>query len=203
MILLIDNFDSFTYNLADYVLQTGTDCQVVRNTITLEALKNIDCQGIILSPGPETPQKAGNLMPIVDYFHDKIPLLGICLGHQAIGQYFGASLEKAIKPVHGKISEIICKQDLIFEEIPEKIKVVRYHSLILKTIPEILDITATTHTNEIMAFRHKTLPVWGIQFHPEAVLTEFGFQMIKNWTDFCELTHTIKNPNRSFTDSMI
>ncbi len=188
MILLLDNFDSFTYNLWDYVRRLGVECKVLRNNISLEALKKYNFTGIILSPGFGKPQDAGCMMEVIDYYHQKIPILGICLGHQALGIYFGAELMYAEKPMHGKISVIDCKinnqTDLIFQNIPSKIEVVRYHSLVIeleKQHKKILIPTAYTQKNELMAFSHITFPIKAIQFHPEAALTQYGLQMLENW----------------------
>jgi len=188
MFLLLDNFDSFTYNLADYVAQCGADCRVLRNNVSLSEIRQADYEGIILSPGPETPRKAGCLMQVIDWYATRVPMLGICLGHQALGEYFGASLIRATQPMHGKISYIQCKPDqALFAGIPPAIEVVRYHSLILTHLPDCLEALARTDANELMAFRHKTLPLRGIQFHPEAALTQHGLKMINNWLNFARI----------------
>ncbi|WP_291727618.1 anthranilate synthase component II [Bernardetia sp.] len=186
MILLLDNFDSFTYNLWDYVQRLGVDCKVFRNDTPLEILKQYDFTGIILSPGFGKPQDAGNMMDVIDFYHQKLPILGVCLGHQALGIYFGDALIYAEKPMHGKVSLInSCvdeNKDLIFQNMPSKIEVVRYHSLLIelrKNSP--LIPTAFTEKGELMAFSHTTLPIKGIQFHPEAALTKYGLQMLENW----------------------
>jgi anthranilate synthase component 2 len=184
MVLLLDNFDSFTYNLADYIAQCGVKYRVVRNNADLKEVTSEPYQAVILSPGPQTPQKAGNLMQVVDYYVHKIPVLGICLGHQALGVYFGATLTKAIKPMHGKLSSVICVSDYMFNGLPASTTVVRYHSLILENMPATLETTAFTDQGEIMAFRHCRLPVRGIQFHPEAALTAHGLTIINNWVKF-------------------
>jgi anthranilate synthase component II len=187
LILLVDNYDSFTYNLLDYVLSLGAECKVLRNDLPFETFLAYDWDGIILSPGPGKPSEANSLMQILDYFHDKKPILGICLGHQAIGEYFGAELEKAPKPMHGKISEVILSNEPVFEEIPEKINVTRYHSLIVSRLKDNMKcIAKTTEDNLVMGIKHEKLPVLGIQFHPEAHLTEFGKQMISNWLKMCQ-----------------
>ena len=180
-ILIIDNFDSFTYNLVDYIRQAGADVEVKRNNIdiTTEEINLFDA--MVLSPGPETPVKAGNLMKIINDFYLQIPILGVCLGHQALGTYFGAKLEKAKFPMHGKISEINLLPHPIFKNLGAKTNVVRYHSLILNGLPDSLAPIAFTSENEIMAFSHKALPIIGLQFHPEAALTEGGMQMINDW----------------------
>ncbi|WP_375560326.1 anthranilate synthase component II [Bernardetia sp. OM2101] len=188
MILLLDNFDSFTYNLWDYVQRLGVECKVFRNDTPLEQLKQYNFTGIILSPGFGKPQEAGNMMQVIDYYHKKLPILGVCLGHQALGIYFGANLIYAEKPMHGKISTIDCKinnqTDLVFQNMPSQIQVVRYHSLLIdleQSKNKVLIPTAYTQKGELMAFSHITLPIKAIQFHPEAALTEYGLQMLENW----------------------
>jgi len=183
LILVIDNFDSFTYNLLDYLGRLEVACEVFRNDITLETLIQKEYKGILLSPGPATPKQAGNLMQILDYYHDKLPVLGVCLGHQAIGEYFGANLDKAQRPMHGKLSEIEILDESIFHNLPQQFKVVRYHSLILKNLPQNLHITAQTKDDykEIMAIEHTNLPIFGVQFHPEAILSEYGLEILENW----------------------
>ena len=181
-LLLIDNFDSFTYNLWDYFLRLGASCEVVRNDrINLSALKAGAFDGIVLSPGPRRPENAGFLMDTLSAFHRSTPILGICLGHQAIGSFFGASLVKASKPMHGKISVIEHYGDPVFDGLPASFSVMRYHSLILEDLPPTLVCTARTGSGEIMALRHRELPLTGIQFHPEAVLTEYGLEILRNW----------------------
>lgn len=184
MVLLLDNFDSFTYNLADYLRQAGAECLVLNNKVRPEELSKLNLKGIVLSPGPETPAKAGQLLQVVGAFYNKLPILGICLGHQAIGQFFGAKLEKAEKPMHGKVSIINCKEDYLFQGLARQLKVVRYHSLVLNSLPETLSSIAATEKGEIMAVKHNQLPVRGLQFHPEAILTESGLAMLKNWLSF-------------------
>lgn len=182
MLLLIDNFDSFSHILADLIRQTGVGLEIVRNDVEMEELQSRDYDGIILSPGPETPSKAGNLLSILEYYHDKLPILGVCLGHQAIGQFFGARLEKAIRPMHGKISEVYQKTNHpLLDNLPYSFAVTRYHSLILKDLPQILQVLLATEEGEVMAISHRFLPITGIQFHPEAHLTESGLQLITNW----------------------
>jgi anthranilate synthase/aminodeoxychorismate synthase-like glutamine amidotransferase len=181
LLLLLDNFDSFTYNLEDYFLQLGISCTIHRNDISLNCIDINKYQGIILSPGPGSPGKAGNLMKVIEHYHDKLPMLGICLGHQAIAEYFGGKIKKGIRPMHGMLSEITCKQDEIFQNIPSKLKVVRYHSLIVDQLPDSLKCIAMSSESEIMAFKHRSLSIYGLQFHPEAVLTEYGMEILKNW----------------------
>lgn len=187
MILILDNFDSFTYNLLDYFEQIKTECRVYRNDTDPADIFRQNFKGIVLSPGPGIPHSSGCLMEVLHHYEKTHPILGICLGHQAIGQYYGAALVKADKPMHGKISTITHGQDVPFEGLAEKLQVVRYHSLVLKNIPQALEVTARTEQNEVMAIRHKQLPIHGIQFHPEAILTEKGLQMLHNWARYYNL----------------
>ena len=181
MILLLDNYDSFTFNLEDYFRQLNTNCKVVRNDVSLETIDALDFEALVISPGPETPSKSGHLMEVLDIYHDKVPILGICLGHQAIGQYFGGKVVKALRPMHGKISQIKVVNDVLFKKIPSEFKVVRYNSLVVDLNDEVLEPIAWSTENELMALRHRYLPIWGLQFHPEAVLTEHGLTIIRNW----------------------
>ncbi len=146
MILLLDNFDSFTYNLVDYFGQLEVKTQVLRNNVSLAEIKQQEYTGIVLSPGPEKPDSAGVLMQVIDHYLGKLPMLGICLGHQAIGQYLGAKLVKAEYPMHGKISTIQVQQSLLFHDLPESFEVVRYHSLVLEALPP--ELTPTAHTTD-------------------------------------------------------
>lgn len=181
MILLLDNFDSFTFNLADYFNQLRVIPDIQRCDIEPSEIIKKDYKAMVLSPGPGRPEDSGNLMRLIDYYHDKIPILGICLGHQALATYFGSNLHNAKQPMHGKISEMVCKNDELFHNIPSKIKVVRYHSLIVSNLPSDLKAIAHTGDGEIMAIRHKTLPIYGLQYHPEAILTEYGKEILNNW----------------------
>ncbi|WP_187264566.1 anthranilate synthase component II [Pontibacter beigongshangensis] len=181
MLLLLDNFDSFTYNLVDYFGQLGVEAHVVRNDVPLEELKQLPIKAIVLSPGPGVPEQAGSLMEVIREYHDKVPMLGICLGHQALGEFFGARLEKGLRPMHGKLSEITCLPDPVFKGLPEKMQVVRYHSLVLQHTPAAILPLAHTAEGELMAFRHKSLPLYALQFHPEAALTTYGLRMLHNW----------------------
>ncbi|WP_143962662.1 anthranilate synthase component II [Litoribacter populi] len=182
MLLLIDNFDSFSYILADYLRQAGAELKVVRNDVSLEELQKESYEGLILSPGPETPDRAGNLLQILEYYQDKLPVLGICLGHQAIGEAFGAKLVKGKVPVHGKVHEVkkVTEHPLL-DGLPDRFKVTRYHSLELKELPTELQVLLETDAGEVMAIAHRFLPMVGIQFHPEAYLTEYGLEMLRNW----------------------
>lgn len=183
MIVLIDNYDSFTYNLYDYVLQQNVSCQVFRNDeCTIEAIEILAPKGIIISPGPCTPSESGISNQVIHHFHQKLPILGVCLGHQAMGELFGAKLIQAAYPMHGKTSQIHLDNSLpIFNNIPETISVMRYHSLILENVPRDFKLIASTSAKEIMAIHHQELPLIGLQFHPESILTEYGIQMITNF----------------------
>ncbi|GAB3534490.1 aminodeoxychorismate/anthranilate synthase component II [Pontibacter brevis] len=189
MLLLLDNFDSFTYNLVDYFGQLGVEAKVVRNDVPLEEIQKLPIEAIVLSPGPGAPGTAGNLPEVVRYYHEQVPMLGICLGHQALGEFFGATLEKGIRPMHGKVSEIVCELDPIFEGLPQKVPVVRYHSLILRHTPECIVPLAHTQDGELMAFRHRDLPLYALQFHPEAALTTYGLHMLRNWLTIANIAH--------------
>jgi len=182
MVLLIDNFDSFSHILADYFRLAGLELEIFRNDIDLEIIKKGKWEGLILSPGPEIPEKAGNLLQILDYYHDKIPVLGICLGHQAIGQFFGGNLVKSQKPVHGKVHPVFqVHEHGMLNGLPSTFDVTRYHSLKIKEIPDSLQVLLETKDKEIMALVHKSLPIVGIQYHPEALLTQYGQEIIGNW----------------------
>jgi len=180
-ILLLDNFDSFTYMLKDYVEQCNISCCVIRNNQPYhKLLKSGKYSAILISPGPKTPYQAGNLMQILgDYVH-KLPVLGICLGHQAIGAYFGALVVKSDIPRHGKVDNVKHSNHHMFAGIPEYFNATRYHSLTLQNLPHCLQPTAYAG-NTLMALAHKELPVWGIQFHPESCMTPFGINIIRNF----------------------
>lgn len=181
MLLLLDNFDSFTYNLVDYFGQLGKEVHVLRNDVPLQAIQELPIEAIVLSPGPGEPAKAGVMMQVIRHYHEQVPMLGICLGHQALGEFFGATLAKGIKPMHGKISEITCEPDPLFAGLPQKMPVVRYHSLVLQRQPDCIVPLAYTAEGELMAFRHSVLPLYALQFHPEAALTTYGLDMLRNW----------------------
>ena len=183
MVLLLDNYDSFTYNLRDYVLQLGQECKVVRNDeMTMEELALLNFSSAIISPGPKTPREAGITMQFIERFHNSLPILGICLGHQAIGEFFGAKLVKAIKPMHGKTSRITHNGHFLFNGLPKRFEVMRYHSLILSDPDNmVLQVLAATDENEIMAVAHKELKIAGVQFHPESILTPDGLSILRNW----------------------
>ncbi len=180
-ILVIDNFDSFTFNLVDYFKQLGCKAHVYRNNIDPDFINSINPDLIVISPGPSIPKNAGNLMKIIDKYHKKYPIFGVCLGHEALIEYFGGSL-KFIKPVHGKASKIHHDGKGILKELKQNFNAGRYHSLVADKVPECFEISAK-FSDLVMAVRHKTLPINGVQFHPESVLTmkgENGFKLIKN-----------------------
>ena len=189
MILVVDNFDSFTYNLVDYLNQLDLEVEVIRNNVSIDRLLNNKYNAVVLSPGPGIPKKAGGLMKIIDHFHDKIPMLGICLGQQAIVEYFKGDIVNAEKPMHGKISAINHAGNLIFNGLPETFNVTRYHSLICTNLPKELEVIAETKAGEVMAIQHNSLPLYGLQFHPEAVSTEYGLDILRNWTNINALTN--------------
>ena len=182
-ILIVDNYDSFTYNLYDYFLQLGAEVEVLRNDErSFAEFTQLQFDALVLSPGPQTPQDAGLLMPLIDYFHQRKPILGICLGHQGIGEYFGDELTKARLPVHGKTSTLLHNAHPLFKGLPDQFEVMRYHSLILEMQDNSpLECIAQTADGEVMALAHRNLPIIGVQFHPESILTEYGLLMLKNW----------------------
>jgi anthranilate synthase/aminodeoxychorismate synthase-like glutamine amidotransferase len=183
MWVLIDNYDSFTWILHDYLLQTGHECSVYRNDeISLQQLKDLNPERIILSPGPETPLQAGITMAIIDHFHKHTPILGVCLGHQAIGMYFGARLTQLPYPMHGKTSTATHAHHPLFMGIPSPFAVMRYHSLAVEDFNKTqLQSIASTDDGTIMALAHEIYPCIGVQFHPESVGTDHGLQLLKNW----------------------
>lgn len=184
MWVLIDNYDSFTYILQHYLLQCGHECVVYRNDeITPEQLSALSPERIIISPGPETPLQAGITMAVIDRFHKSIPILGVCLGHQALGMYFGARLVHTSYPMHGKTSEVIHSRHALFNGIPSPFTVMRYHSLAVTGSQDpLLEAIAHTDDGTVMALAHKQYPCIGVQFHPESVGTEYGLQLLKNWS---------------------
>lgn len=189
MLLMIDNYDSFVYNLVRYFEEIGEEVEVVRNDkIDLEYIDSNKYSGIIISPGPKNPKESGLCLDIIDKFKGEIPILGICLGHQCVGHYFGSEIVKGTKPMHGKISEITHDNTGIFYGVKNPLKVTRYHSLVVKKeeLPKELAITAQTSDEVIMGIRHNNLPVYGVQFHPEAELTEEGHKILKNFVLECK-----------------
>jgi len=190
MILMIDNYDSFTYNLVQYLRELGADVVVHRNKITLDEITDLNPEKIVISPGPCNPDMAGVSIDVVKHFSGKIPLLGVCLGHQSIGVAFGGKMMKAKHIMHGKASKMLHHkfkdEQSIFRGLPEAFSAIRYHSLVLDrdTLPDCLTITAESEDDgEIMGIRHKTLAVEGVQFHPESIKTEHGMALLKNFLD--------------------
>ena len=185
MLLMIDNYDSFTYNLVQYLGELGEEVVVYRNDeITLEQIAAIKPDRIVVSPGPCTPNEAGVSVPLIKQFAGKIPILGVCLGHQSIGQAFGGKIIHAQQLMHGKTSQIHHHGDGVFNGLPNPYRATRYHSLVIEraSLPACLAVTAWTDDGEIMGVRHKTLPVEGVQFHPESILTEHGHALLENFT---------------------
>ena len=185
MILLIDNYDSFSYNLYQFIGSITEDIKVIRNDeLTVKEIEALNPSRIVLSPGPGRPENAGVIVDVIKELKGKIPILGVCLGHQAISMAFGATVTYAPQLMHGKQSEVtIDTEDRLFKGLPEKIKVARYHSLIADaaTIPDCLKVTAVTKDNEVMAVSHKEYPIYGVQFHPESIMTPDGQTMLKNF----------------------
>lgn len=189
MFLMIDNYDSFVYNLIRYFEELNEEVIIYRNDkITLKEIEDMDLEGIIISPGPKSPTEAGLSLDIIDRFKSDIPILGICLGHQCIGHYFGGNIIKGKEPIHGKISYIEHNGEDIFKNVKTPLRVTRYHSLIIdnKSIPDSLEITSKTEDDVIMGIRHKNYNIYGLQFHPEAEMTEEGYTMLKNFIDICK-----------------
>lgn len=186
MILMIDNYDSFTYNIVQYCKELGADLKVVRNDeLGVEDIKALNPAKIILSPGPSEPKDAGITLDAIKEFSGKIPLLGICLGHQAIGQAFGGNVVRATKLMHGKTSNMnVCKESIIFKGIPQNFRATRYHSLVIEksTLPNIVCPTAYSDDDgEIMAIEISNMQVYGVQFHPESILSEYGYTILANF----------------------
>jgi anthranilate synthase/aminodeoxychorismate synthase-like glutamine amidotransferase len=184
MLLLLDNYDSFTYNLAQYLGQMGQTLEVRRNDkITLDEIEMLQPERIVISPGPCTPQEAGISIPLIERFAGRIPILGVCLGHQAIGAAFGGRVIRAPKLMHGKTSEIEHDGKTVFRGLPQHFTATRYHSLIVerKSLPRSLEISAETADGTIMGLRHRKLRVEGVQFHPESVLTSGGKRLLANF----------------------
>lgn len=188
MLLMIDNYDSFTYNLVQYFMELGEEVEVIRNDkLTLDDIEQLAPQRLVISPGPCTPKEAGISVDAIKRFAGKIPILGICLGHQSITEAFGGDVIRADRLMHGKTSPILHDNSGIFQDIPSPFTATRYHSLIAKreTFPDCLRVTAWTEEEEIMGLQHKELPLWGMQFHPESILTTEGMALLRN---FLELT---------------
>ncbi|KGP73321.1 anthranilate synthase component II [Pontibacillus yanchengensis Y32] len=192
MIVIIDNYDSFTYNLAQYIEDMVGDVAVYRNdAVTLSELKQLEPNGIILSPGPGTPDQTGISRSVLETFYRDIPILGVCLGHQLIVEAFGGSIQKGASPMHGKVTTIHHDGKIVYQGVPTPTNVTRYHSLIVqeKNLPSCLHITAKTDDGVIMGVRHNDYPIEGLQFHPESILSTHGYKMLQN---FIELTSTYR-----------
>ncbi|OUR63612.1 anthranilate/aminodeoxychorismate synthase component II [Methylophaga sp. 42_25_T18] len=191
MLLMLDNYDSFTYNLVQYFGELGADVHVHRNDkITLEEIEALNPDKIVISPGPCTPNEAGISLEVIKHFSGKKPILGVCLGHQSIGQAFGGNIVHAGEIMHGKTSFVYHNNSSVFKGLDNPFKATRYHSLVIeqKSIPDCFEITAWTQTangelDEIMGIQHKTLPIEGVQFHPESILTEQGHELLKNFLE--------------------
>ena len=184
MIIIIDNYDSFTYNLVQYVGSFNPALKVFKNDkISLEQINALNPKGLIISPGPGKPSNSGVCIDLIKNFKEKMPMLGICLGHQVIAEVFGAKIERAKDVMHGKISEINHFGSLIFKNIPDKFKATRYHSLVAAetNFPDVLKITSKTFDGYIMSIEHRELPIYGVQFHPESILTDHGMKIIENY----------------------
>ena len=186
MLLMIDNYDSFTYNLVQYLAEIGQEVEVVRNDkISIKEINKLNPQYIVISPGPCTPNEAGISLELIEAFKGKIPILGVCLGHQSIGQAFGGKIVHAQTIMHGKTSKISHNNKGVFRGIKNPFIATRYHSLVIEkqTLPNCFDITAWTDDNEIMGIKHKELAIEGVQFHPESILSEHGHELLKNFLD--------------------
>ena len=186
MLLMIDNYDSFTYNLVQYLAEIGQEVEVVRNDkISIEEINKLNPQYIVISPGPCTPNEAGISLELIEAFKGKIPILGVCLGHQSIGQAFGGKIIHAQTIMHGKTSKIFHNNKGVFRGIKDPFIATRYHSLVIdrESLPDCFDITAWTDDNEIMGIKHKELAIEGVQFHPESILSEHGHDLLKNFLD--------------------
>ena len=185
-LLMIDNYDSFTYNIVQYFGELGADVEVFRNDeITLEGIAGRSPELLVVSPGPCSPTEAGISVAAIQHFAGKLPILGVCLGHQAIGVAFGGKIVRAQALMHGKTSVITTTQQGVFADLPKQFTVNRYHSLAIEksSCPDVLDVTAWTDDGEIMGVRHKSMPIQGVQFHPESILTEHGHALLKNFLE--------------------
>ena len=190
MVLVIDNYDSFTYNLVQYLLELKQTLEVRRNDkITMDEIADIDPAAVVLSPGPCTPNEAGISLELIERLAPSKPILGVCLGHQCIGQAFGGNVVRAPELMHGKTSRIHHNGETIFEGLPTPFEATRYHSLIVEreTLPETLEVCAETEDGLIMGLRHEEYPVYGVQFHPESILTPAGKDLLRNYLELCGL----------------
>lgn len=186
MYLMLDNYDSFVYNLLRYFEELGEEVKIIRNdAITIEQIEEMQLDGIIISPGPKSPSEAGVCLDVIKHFSGKLPILGICLGHQAIAQAFDASVVKGTSPIHGKVFDVTHTNKGMFKNIKNPVRVTRYHSLCVtpESLPSCLEVTAVTEDGIVMGIRHKEYLVEGVQFHPEAHLTELGHEMLKNFIE--------------------
>lgn len=184
MLLMLDNYDSFTYNLVQYFGELGEDVRVYRNDqITIEEIEALKPDHICVSPGPCSPAEAGISVPLIKHFAGRIPILGVCLGHQSIGAAFGGKIVRAKEIMHGKTSLVTHRGTDVFRGLPSPFTVIRYHSLAIEreSLPDCLEVTAETADGEIMGVRHKTMPIYGVQFHPESILSEHGHDMLRNF----------------------
>jgi len=186
MILMIDNYDSFTYNIVQYCRELGADLKIIRNDeLSLEEIIALNPEKILISPGPASPDEAGITLEVIRYFQDKLPIFGICLGHQSIAQVFGANIVRAKNMMHGKTSIMQQSRECsLFNSLPKEFRATRYHSLIVEkeTLPELIDVTAFSHDdNEIMALKIKDKDIYGVQFHPESIMSEYGYEIIGNF----------------------
>ena len=184
MLLMIDNYDSFTFNIVQYLAQLGEEVRVVRNDeIAVADIAALKPERIVVSPGPCSPEEAGISVAAIREYAGKIPLLGVCLGHQSIGAAFGGKVVRSVSLMHGKTSPILHDGKELFEGLPNPFNATRYHSLVVErpSLPDCLEVTAWVENGEIMGMRHKELPVWGVQFHPESILTEGGMELLNNF----------------------
>jgi para-aminobenzoate synthetase component 2 len=194
-ILVIDNYDSFVFNLVQYLGQLGAECEVRRNDeISVADVGTFGAAGVLLSPGPGTPERAGIMMDVIRAYAGKVPMFGVCLGHQAIGAAFGATVTRAPELLHGKTSEVHHTGQGVLAGLPEPFTATRYHSLAVvpDTLPDEIEVTGRTESGVVMAMRHRTLQVEGVQFHPESVLTEGGHTMLANWLAACGLPEALE-----------
>ena len=199
MLVLIDNYDSFTYNLVHFLGELGTTSEVIRNDkVTADEVLKMKPKAIVLSPGPCTPNEAGVCLDLIAKAGSKIPLLGVCLGHQAIGQAYGGKVIRAPEPMHGKLSTITHTDKGVFKGLPPKVEVTRYHSLIVErsSLPDCLEVNAETSDGIIMGLMHKTHPVHGVQFHPESIASEQGHALLANFLEIAGLNPRRRNASR-------
>ena len=201
MLLMIDNYDSFVYNLVRYFEELEEEIIIYRNDkISIEDIEKMNIDGIVISPGPKSPKEAGLSLEIIDKFKEKIPILGICLGHQCIGYYFNAIVKKGNEPVHGKVFNITHNNKGLFQNVKNSLRVTRYHSLIVSrdNLPDTIEITSETDDKVIMGIKHKDYPIYGVQFHPEAEMTEEGHKILNNFINITkEFSKKIRNAKES------